>query len=163
MEANTFLCPLEQYISSHRISRMDLYNNLSHTGLAGNQKVLIQISRLSQLKDSSLEKMENRKYIRWNFIIPMIIMAVAWLAVTSAFMFMNEWNRLVLLKGILGWGLILTIYHVYPKCKSLYVNYKKYKSGRNKVHNNNSSLLSTNKTIYSQWTTIYKWFRIRFL
>jgi hypothetical protein len=66
-------------------------------------------------------------------------MGITWFSVTLAFLWIDYWNRMVILKGCIGWGIFYSIYRLYPKLKSIYGNYKKQNNGNHKIENNNIS------------------------
>jgi len=84
----------------------------------------LSYTRLYDLRDDSLEKMENRKYIRKGFICLILSMGVIWMSLTLAFLSIDEWNRSAFMKGLVSWIFIIFIKEMLPKFKSLYSKYK---------------------------------------
>lgn len=64
-------------------------------------------------------------------------MGIVWCALTFAFLTIDEWNRTIFKKGLIGWAIIFAINNFYPKFKSFYANYKKQKALKNKIQNSN--------------------------
>ena len=73
-------------------------------------------------------------------------MGVIWCLLTIVFMTMDEWNRALIVKGLIGWAFIFATSNIYPKFKSFYGNYKKQKSRNARIQN---PQLNENKLIHS--------------
>ena len=73
------------------------------------------------------QKVENKKYLKPQFVIPIIALALVWILCTLLFVAGEEWNRIALAKGVAFWVVSLTGYFACRKFRGVYNKWTKGK------------------------------------
>lgn len=128
METHATILHTQQY---HRICIcccMDHHRHRHRHCCKGTQEVKPLLCRLSDLDNENREKKENKKYLRMDFLIPVIVITAIWVGCTITYAAMAISNLLSLLKGAALLLFARATYSIYQKYSPAFRRWKKEKS-----------------------------------